>query len=150
MTTNRERRWPVWPWLVLALAGVAITVTAAIVGAAVAPDAEDGEDGAPATVTVTATHTQPSTVTMTVTATLPPGPAARFDDGLFEVGEDVLAGTFHTAGPDGTNATGCYWSRINPSGDVIANGVLRRPGSVTMSNGDRFDTTGCQPWRLET
>lgn len=149
MTTTPERRWPLWPWLVLTLAGVAITATAAIVGTAVGSDSDTTEIGSPSTVTVTATRIQPSTVTNTVTVTIPPDPATRFDDGLFDIGVDVLPGTFRTAGPDGSNASGCYWNHIGPSGDIIANGVLQEPGTVTMSDGDRFDTTGCQPWHLE-
>lgn len=154
MTTSSDRRWPLWPWLVLTLAGLGITAAAAIVGTLVNSDDDSGDGDAqakaPVTVTVTAVEIQPTTVTRTVTQTVPPGPVATFDDGLFEVGVDVPAGTFRTAGPDGSNATGCYWSRIAPSGDVIANGVLHEPGTVTMSNGDRFDTTGCQPWQLAT
>lgn len=150
MTTRPERRWPLWPWLVLTIAGIGITAVAAIVGAVVDSDADTAEEPAPTTVTVTAIQIQPSTVTKTVTATSPSGPVAEFDDGVFEVGVDVLPGTFRTDGPDGTNVTGCYWSRIAPSGDIIANGVLNRPGTVTMNDGDRFDTAGCQPWHLET
>lgn len=149
MTTRPERRWPLWPWLVLTLAGVAITATAAIVGSLISTDSDATVIGTPTTVTVTEVQVLPSTVTNTVTATMPPGLATRFDDGLFDVGVDVVPGTFRTAGPDGSNASGCYWSHIGPSGDVIANGVLQEPGTVTMSDGDRFDTTGCQPWHLE-
>ncbi|GAB3444971.1 hypothetical protein [Actinophytocola sediminis] len=148
MTTSSARRWPRWPWLVLTLVGVAIAVTATIVGDLVEPEA--AATGTPATVTVTVTEVQPSMVTRTVAPTSPAGPAARFDDGLVVVGVDVPAGTFRTDGPDGTNPSGCYWSRINPSGDVIANGVLRRSGAVTMSDGDRFDTAGCLPWQRAT
>jgi hypothetical protein len=147
MTTSPARRWPLWPWLVLTLAGVGITAAAALVGTMTDENPNSTGASSPVTVTVTAVQIQPSTVTRTVPQPLPPGPVDRFDDGLFKVGVDVPPGTFRTNGPDGSNVTGCYWSRIAPSGDVIANGVLRAPGTVTMSNGDRFDTTGCQPWQ---
>jgi hypothetical protein len=145
MTSNSGPRWPIWPWLVLTIAGVGITAAAAIVGAVVSSESDTDPSGPP-TVTVTEIQIQPSTVTRTVTATVPPGPTDQFDDGLFEVGVDVVPGTFRTDGPDGSNASGCYWSHIAPTGEVIANGKLTEPGTVTVGRGDLFDTAGCRPW----
>ncbi|OLF17888.1 hypothetical protein [Actinophytocola xanthii] len=156
MTTTPGRRWPIWPWVVLAVAGIGITAVSAFAGAAATSAGDTTAASAPATVTVTQVQTRPSTVTRTVTATVsatvsaPPASTTQVDDGLFEVGTDLAPGTYRTDGPDGTNRTGCYWSRIGPSGEAVDRGVLRRPGTVTLREGERFDTAGCRPWALVT
>lgn len=147
MTTKPERRWPLWPWLVLTLAGVGITAVAAIVGTMATTGADDGGDAVAVTVTVTAVEIQTSTVTETVAPATPLAPATEFADGLFEVGVDVLPGTYRTEGPDGTNPTGCYWNHLAPNGDVEDNRMLEGPGAVTVEAGDRVDSDGCHPWR---
>ncbi|TWG06952.1 hypothetical protein FHX80_115452 [Streptomyces brevispora] len=111
------------------------------------------------TVTVTgADKARPApTVTKTVTAkpkppkkTQDPGPATVFDgDGEYLVGEDIQAGTYRTAGADGS--FGCYWERAkNASGEfdsIIANNNLKGPGRVTLNKGEYFKTNRCQEWK---
>lgn len=144
-----QHRWPLWPWLVLTVAGVTITAGAAIVGAATS---SDGGSAVPVTtrITVTATQFVTATVTATVTVSPPPagGPAAELTDGLHEVGVDVLPGRYETAGPSGTNTGGCYWTRSSKGGGIIDNGVVRGPGTLTVLANELVETTGCQPWRL--
>lgn len=147
-TNGTKHRWPLWPWLVLTVAGVVVTGVAAIVGTVAArSDPEDGAPTAAPRVTVTATQFETRTITETVTATPPPGPVSEFADGLFEVGVDVLPGTYRTDGPNGSNAGGCYWSRTGPRGDVLDNGVLNKPGTLAVQKGERIDSAGCLPWR---
>lgn len=148
MTTEEpdgpRHRWPLWPWLVLTVAGVVVTVVAAIVGTVARGEPEEAAPTTPTRVTVTVFET--ATVTKTVTVS-PSGPLAEFRDGLFEVGVDVQPGTYRTDGPDGSNAGGCYWSRTDATGDLIANGVVNQPGTVTIAAGETIDTAGCLAWR---
>lgn len=146
-TNGTGRRWPLWPWLVLTVAGIVVTAVAAIVGTTAGSGAQESEPPAATRVTVTATQFETRTVTQTVTAPPPSGPRSEFSDGLFEVGIDVQPGTYRTEGPDGTNDGGCYWSRSGPRGDVIDNGVVNEPGAVTVRQGERIDSAGCLPWK---
>ncbi|MEU1913191.1 hypothetical protein [Streptomyces massasporeus] len=112
------------------------------------------------TVTVTETaaaaDSKPApTVTKTVTAkpkkTQKAGPAVSFSgEGEYLVGEDIKAGTYKTAGPDG--GFGCYWQRAkDASGEfdsIIANNNLEGPGRVTLNKGEYFKTNRCQEWKL--
>ncbi|MFF9512449.1 hypothetical protein ACF1BU_38255 [Streptomyces sp. NPDC014724] len=111
--------------------------------------------------TVTATETAKTrpapTVTKTVTAkpkepkkTEPAGPATSFNgDGEYLVGEDIAAGTYKSAGPDGS--FGCYWERAKDSsgefGSIIANNNLNGPGHVTLNKGEYFKTNRCEEWK---
>lgn len=146
-TNGPGHRWPLWPWLVLTVAGVVVTAVAAIVGTVASSNTT--EDTPPVTprVTVTATQFETKTITQTVTATPPSGPRAEFSDGLFRVGQDVQPGTYKTEGPNGGNAGGCYWSRTAASGAVIQNGVVNEAGTITVRAGESIDTAGCLPWR---
>lgn len=126
-------------------------------------DAGKGDAAAKAapqpTVTVTKTagagDPKPApTVTKTVTAkprkTKESGPATSFSgEGEYLVGEDIKAGTYKTAGPDG--AFGCYWERAKDAsgefGSIIANNNLNGPGRVTLNNGEYFKTNRCQEWK---
>jgi hypothetical protein len=140
-------RWPLWPWLVLTVAGVVITGVAAIVGTTASSSSTGDEPQAAPRVTVTATQFETKTITQTVTAKPPSGPLAEFGDGLFLIGVDVQPGTYKTDGPDGSNSGGCYWSRSDTRGSVIQNDVINEPGSVTVKKGERMDSAGCLPWR---
>ncbi|MFF9686544.1 hypothetical protein [Streptomyces sp. NPDC014623] len=97
------------------------------------------------------------TVTVTTTVTAPPpkpakpkGPPTTVEgDGEYLVGEDMKAGTYKTAGPEGS--FGCYWERAsNASGEfdaIIANGNLDGSGRVTVNKGEVFKSTRCQEWK---
>jgi hypothetical protein len=144
MTTS-DHRWPKWPWVVLTVAGVVVTVVAAVVGTATSGN--DAAESAPITVTVTATQFQTSTVRVTITVAPPPEvPATTLLDGIHTVGPEVQSGVYQTTGPSGTNAGGCYWTRTDGSGGVIENGVLTGPGTLTVNLNELVETAGCQPW----
>jgi hypothetical protein len=145
-TNGTGHQWPRWPWLVLTVAGVVVTAVAAIVGTVASSDSEGEEPPAATRVTVTATQFETRTITSTVTAT-PTRALPEFANGLFEIGTDVQPGTYRTDGPDGTNAGGCYWSRTSSTGDLIQNGVIQAPGTISVRPGERIDSTGCLPWR---
>jgi hypothetical protein len=145
MTTS-EHRWPVWPWLVLTVAGVVVTIVAAVVGTA--SSADDTAESAPVTVTVTATHVQTSIMKVTVTVAPPPEvPATALLVGIHTVGVEVQPGVYQTPGPSGTNAGGCYWTRSDGTGGVIENGVITGPGTLTIRLNELVETAGCQPWQ---
>ena len=149
-TNGPGHRWPLWPWLVLTVAGVVVTGVAAIVGTVAGTDSSENTPPATPRVTVTATQFETKTITQTVTAPPPSGPLSEFSDGLFRVGTQVQPGTYKTDGPNGKNAGGCYWSRSAPSGDVIQNGVVNEPGTITVRPGETIDSAGCLPWRRAT
>jgi hypothetical protein len=107
---------------------------------------ETAEPGAEPAPTVTETET----VTAKPKKTKKPGPATSFSgEGEFVVGEDIKAGTYKTAGPEG--GFGCYWERAkNSSGEfdaIIANNNLNGPGRVTLNSGEYFKTNRCQEWQ---
>lgn len=62
------------------------------------------------------------------------------------VGEDIKAGTYKTAGPEG--GFGCYWERAeNSSGEfnaVIADNNLNGPGRVTLKAGSASRPIGAR------
>ncbi|MFJ4842833.1 hypothetical protein [Streptomyces sp. NPDC088746] len=136
------------------------------VGIGVSDDQAQATDtaGSAPKVTVTKTVTKevevpgPTvTVTKTATVTAPPpkppkpkGPPTTVEgDGEYLVGEDMKAGTYKTAGPEGS--FGCYWERAsNASGEfdaIIANGNLDGSGRVTVNKGEVFKSTRCQEWK---
>lgn len=145
MTTS-DHRWPMWPWLVLTVAGVTVTAVAAIVGAAASTD--DTAESQSTRVTVTATEFATRTVQVTVTVAPPPEvPATALLDGIHTVGAEVQAGIYQTTGPSGTNAGGCYWTRTDSVGGLIDNGVIEGPGTLTVYRNETVETAGCQPWQ---
>ncbi len=150
----------------------AVALVALLVGAGIGASGDGGSDatsdaaGKPTpqpAVTVTETadaEAEPApTVTETETVTAKPkkteaaeapGPAASFaGDGEYLVGEDIKAGTYKTAGPEGE--FGCYWERAkDASGEfesIIANNNLEGTGRVTLNQGEYFKTNGCQEWK---
>ena len=146
MTTTSDHRWPWWPWLALTVAGVVVTVVAAIVGSAASTS--ESADTSPIRVTVTATQVQTSTVKVTVTVAPPPEvPATALLDGIHTVGPDVQPGIYQTTGPSGTNAGGCYWTRTDGGGGLIENGVITGPGTLTVTLNELVETAGCEPWQ---
>ncbi|MFL6123891.1 hypothetical protein [Actinophytocola sp.] len=133
--------------MVLTLSGVAVTVVAAVVGTAASSE-EVATTPSPARVTVTATEFR--TTTVHVTVTVPPPPAVletALLDGLHRVGPEVAPGIYQTTGPSGTNAGGCYWTRTDNAGGLIANGVITGPGTLTIRANELVETAGCQPWQ---
>ncbi|CAL9277223.1 hypothetical protein SUDANB5_05748 [Streptomyces sp. SudanB5_2050] len=98
----------------------------------------------------TVTETVTETVTAEPKKTEEPGPATSFSgDGEYLVGEDIKAGTYKTAGPEGE--FGCYWERAKDAsgefGSIIANNNLDGTGRVTLNKGEYFKTNRCQEWK---
>jgi len=170
--------WFIWPvGLVLALIGFARVrsgeatnrgpalagVITSAVGAASAPAASAPAATTPAATTPssqppgnvsvpTTAPQQRATTTAAAPASAPPvGAATSVRDGTYEVGKDIAAGRYKTAGPP-TNATirNCRWqSAKDDSGElrsIISSGDTQGPGSVTVKAGEFFQTSGGCTW----
>jgi hypothetical protein len=68
--------------------------------------------------------------------------ANSFGDGLYKVGADIKAGTYHTSG--GAN---CYWAELRSSdtNNIITNNLNGGPQTVTISS-PYFESDGCGTW----
>jgi len=126
----------------------AATAAAATAPAAAAPSSPPSRDvSVPATV-----PRQRATTTAVASASAPAvGAATSVRDGTYEVGKDIAAGRYKTAGPP-TNATirNCRWqSATDDSGElrsIISSGDTQGPGSVTVKAGEFFQTSGGCTW----
>jgi hypothetical protein len=82
------------------------------------------------------------------------GPSTEVGDGNYQVGVDIAAGRYKTAGPGGDGAFDiCYWQRTkDDSGDfdsIISNDLFKGPGSVTVKNGEFVKLTGGCSWKKQ-
>jgi hypothetical protein len=80
----------------------------------------------------------------------PAGPATSFSDGVYEVGTDIAAGKYKTAGSGGTDILdSCYYEIGDGSGrlgGIDKNDNLVGPGVVTLKKGKVFTTRGGCTW----
>lgn len=70
--------------------------------------------------------------------------------GVFVVGKDVKAGTYHTTGPDGSNFSGCYYEwkgSTDANAQIIDNNISQGPATATLTDGQVFTTNGCSAWQ---
>jgi hypothetical protein len=137
--------------LIAAVSAVFGAAAAILVSASGLVDSQIPSIGAPSTVTVTAAPqaSDPAAGLEPV----PPAPKDRFGDSPegrgFNVGTDVLAGTYSTKAP--RTGESCIWQRLRAD----AGGALvrvadgrRENGSATVALriGDVIVTSGCQDW----
>jgi hypothetical protein len=136
------------------LLGLVITaVGAASAPAATTPAATTPSSQPPGNVSVptTAPQQRATTTAAAPASALPVGAATSVRDGTYEVGKDIAAGRYKTAGPP-TNATirNCRWqSAKDDSGElrsIISSGDTQGPGSVTVKAGEFFQTSGGCTW----
>ena len=76
------------------------------------------------------------------------GPKTTIDhDGVFNVGTDIVPGTYTSAGPIGTGV--CYWKRLGDDAKTpLDNAMSKRPQIVKIDPTDKtFKTDGCQAWQ---
>lgn len=64
-------------------------------------------------------------------------------EGVYEVGADIKAGTYKTAG-----RRGCYYAVLNSTdtSDIADNNNLDGPGVLTVSTGQYLELSGCAEW----
>lgn len=81
----------------------------------------------------------------------PAGPATSFEDGTYEVGKDILPGTYAATVP--ADSFGCYWERqkdLTGSFESIISNDNGKPGAhmkVTIATTDKgFKSQGCGTW----
>lgn len=81
---------------------------------------------------------------------VPAGPAATMSSGIYQVGVDVRAGQYKTAGPENEDSLGCYWARLKDDSGafeaIISNGNLEGPGSFTINDGEFVELSGDCTW----
>jgi len=78
------------------------------------------------------------------TATTKPG---TYQDGMYEVGQEIKAGTYKTSG--GSDRP-CYYARLrsDETSDIIANNITEGPQTVRVRPGDAFvEFSGGCTWR---
>ncbi|HET9139127.1 hypothetical protein [Actinophytocola sp.] len=137
-----------WPVAALVAAGLAVATAAAFVSTGIGAG-DPAPTGSPqaTTRTVTETVTRQSVVTITAAPAPPAGPASQFGDGTHLVGLNITAGEYRTAGPNGSNPGGCYWSvRKADRSSVTDYGKTDRPTQITVSGGELVETNGCHTW----
>lgn len=139
------------------IGGIAVVVGAYFAGTGNAPGAETAtaNTAAPATTTVTKTVTAPAPKPAAAAAEKPAepaGPSTTMGPGVYEVGSDIAAGQYKTAGPPAGDAMGmCYWARSkDDTGDfnsLITNGTVEGPGSLTVNDGEYLELQGECEWK---
>ena len=126
-------------------------VTPAPATPAPATPASSSQPSRDVSVPTTAPQQRATTTAAAPAAAAPVGAATSVRDGTYEVGKDIAAGRYKTAGPP-TNATikDCYWqSAKDDSGElrsIISSGDTQGPGSVTVKAGEFFQTSGGCAW----
>ena len=129
----------------------AATPSAAAPSAATTPNSQPPGNVSVVSVPTTAPQQRATTTAAPPASALPVGAATSVRDGTYEVGKDIAAGRYKTAGPP-TNATirNCRWqSAKDDSGEsrsIISSGDTQGPGSVTVKAGEFFQTSGGCTW----
>lgn len=107
-----------------------------------------GNVEAAAIITATAHSAMCPTVQFASAPAEPEGPLTSFGPGTWEVGVDVAAGKYKTTG-----GAQCYWARLQANdgsfGDIIDNGLGAGPQTVTIRDGEYFETQRCADWELQ-
>lgn len=76
------------------------------------------------------------------------GNGSIFDDGSYEVGSDVVPGTYVSSSP----AKNCYWERSTAHGSVIDNDFIvfaRKGAKAILNSGESFHSENCGTWKLQ-
>jgi TolA-binding protein len=71
------------------------------------------------------------------------------EDGVYVVGSDIKAGTWHTQGDNGVGGDACYYATLNSTNtsDISDNNNFDGPETVTLSGG-AFEISGPCTWVL--
>jgi len=126
----------------------AATPPAATPPAATAPSSQPPRN---VSVPTTAPQQRATTTAAAPASALPLGAATSVRDGTYEVGKDIAAGRYKTAGPPTkTTIRNCRWqSAKDDSGElrsIISSGDTQGAGSVTVKAGEFFQTSGGCTW----
>lgn len=75
---------------------------------------------------------------------------SQITGGVHVVGQTVDAGTYSTAGPSGSNGDICYYAFLSGTGSdssILENNIVEGPATVTLVDGDVFESSGCSAWQ---
>jgi len=106
--------------------------------------------GQPSSAPSTYSYQQPQTPTWTVSSSSPTAATSgEYGAGLYLVGTDIPAGTYHTDGPTSDDIVKlCIWQRkSNDSGDmssIKASNMTAGANTVTAQTGEYLQLTGCR------
>ncbi|MFP5022402.1 hypothetical protein [Pseudonocardia phyllosphaerae] len=115
----------------------------------------DSKPAASAPATPAATTESPTASSSAPEQTAPAqttsGPTTTVSDGTYQVGTDIAAGRYKTAGPTSDSFGGmCYVSRnkddSNEMDSIIANDIAQGPSSVTVKKGEFAEFSGGCTW----
>lgn len=69
-------------------------------------------------------------------------------DGVYVVGSDIKAGTWHTSGDNGQGALACYYATLSDTNttDIIDNNNFGGPETVNLSGAHAFQISGPCTW----
>lgn len=149
--THRRIRWG---WVI---AGVLFVVVCTVIAQSAAQRAEEryprrGDTAPIATIAPSAAPLAAAApaVTEQPTPAAPAGPLTAFQDGVWEVGVDIAPGKYKGTPLDG--GLGCYYARLKANdgsfGDIIDNGIVNGPVTVTISSKDGYFETARCGWVL--
>ncbi|WP_077490697.1 hypothetical protein [Sinomonas mesophila] len=74
---------------------------------------------------------------------------SQITDGLHVVGKDVQPGVYSTTGGSGRNPLGCYYAWMSGTGsdaEIVDNNIVKGPATVTLRDGEVFESSSCAPW----
>lgn len=74
---------------------------------------------------------------------------SQISNGLHVVGKDVQPGVYSTAGGSGSNPVGCYYAWKSGTGsdaDIVDNNIVKGPATVTLRDGEVFESSSCAVW----
>lgn len=142
---RRPRRWP---WIG---GGILAVIAAAAVGNATANERTGAVKTIVVTHTVTVTASPVTSVitqVVTVTPPPPPGPATTIqNNGVYVVGSDMAAGTWHTTG-----GAQCYYAKLasTNTSDIQDNNNITGTATVTIGSSTKaFEIDGGCTWTKE-
>ncbi|MCJ1705643.1 MULTISPECIES: hypothetical protein [unclassified Rathayibacter] len=75
--------------------------------------------------------------------------ANSFGNGTRVIGQGIAAGTYTTTGPTGANPVGCYYAWKSGTGsdaEIVNNNIVQGPATVTLVDGEIFESTSCANW----
>jgi hypothetical protein len=146
-----------WPWIVGGVVAFMFVVGAVSYAAGPSSSQAVTTRTIVRTVTITIPAPAPVTVVKTVTVTAPPqiktvtavppppAPGTSIDaDGVYAIGQDITAGTWHTTG-----GSECYYARLKTTdtSEIIDNNNIDGPATVTVRSSDgAFQISGGCTW----
>lgn len=131
------------------------SVVLAIVVAVIASHASLSTKTVPGPTVTDIEHEPGPTVTATVSVTPTAnaqGQATQISaSGVYVVGQDIAAGTWHTAGDGGQTGNLCYYALLSSTNtsDIIDNNNFDGPETVSTSGADALEINGPCTWNLE-